>query len=96
MGEYVLLGSAAEDFNLNKNPLAAQYFYVSDISFINSGLQYFILNRSTGQPLAGAKVQVWKQEYDYNTRENKLNKQALLVTDKNGYCKFPLLERRSE
>ena len=50
VGEYVLLGSAAEDFSLDKNPLAAQYFYVSDISFINSGQQYFVLNRTTGSP----------------------------------------------
>ena len=54
-GEYVLLGSASADFSLNKNPLAAQYFYVSDISFINSGRQYFMLNRTTGQPLRRCK-----------------------------------------
>ena len=50
VGEYLLLGSADANFSLDKNPLAAQYFYVSDISFINSGLQYFVLNRTTGQP----------------------------------------------
>ncbi len=88
VGEYVLIGSASEDFSLDKNPLAAQYFYVSDISFINSGLQYFILNRTSGQPLAGAKVQVWNQQYDYNSRENKLIKKELLTTDKNGFLKL--------
>ncbi|MEP6927400.1 MAG: MG2 domain-containing protein, partial [Ginsengibacter sp.] len=88
VGEYVLLGSATADFSLNKNPLAAQYFYVSDISFINSGQQYFVLNRSTGQPLPGAKVQVWNQQYDYNNRNYKLEKQELMTTDKNGYFKL--------
>ncbi len=88
VGEYALLGSANENFSLDKNPLAAQYFYVSDISFINSGLQYFILNRTSGQPLAGAKVQVWNQQYDYNSRENKLIKKELLITDKNGFLKL--------
>ena len=85
VGEYVLIASVAEDFNLNKNPLAAQYFYISDISFINSGQQYFVLNRATGQPLSGAKVQVWNQAYDYITRTNRLDKQELLTADKNGY-----------
>ncbi len=89
VGEYALLGSADENFSLDKNPLAAQYFYVSDISFINSGLQYFILNRTTGQPLAGAKVQVWNQQYDYKSQEYKLAKQELFTTDKNGYFKLP-------
>ena len=72
---------------LNKNPLAVQYFHVSDISFINNGREYFVLNRTTGQPLQGAKVQVWNQQYDYNSRDNKLSKQELVITDKNGYCK---------
>ncbi len=88
VGEYALIGSASDNFILDKNPLAAQYFYVSDISFINSGLQYFVLNRTSGQALAGAKVQVWNQQYDYNSRENKLIKKELLTTDKNGYLKL--------
>jgi len=88
VGEYVLLGSGSEDFSLAKNPLAAQYFYVSDISFINSGRQYFVLGRTTGQPLSGAKVQVWNQQYDYNNGNYKLVKQELVVADKNGYVKI--------
>ncbi len=93
VSEYVLLGSASADFSLNKTPLAAQYFYVSDISFINSGQQYFALNRTTGQPLGGAKVQVWKQEYDYNNRIYKLDKEELLTTDKNGYFKLAVPDK---
>ncbi|HEY9340980.1 MAG TPA: MG2 domain-containing protein, partial [Hanamia sp.] len=85
VGEYALIGSADENFSLDKNPLAAQYFYVSDISFINSGLQYFVLNRTTGQPLNNAKVQIWNQQYDYKTRDNILSKKELLTTNKNGY-----------
>ena len=89
VGEYALLGSADENFSLDKNPLAAQYFYVSDISFINNGSQYFVLDRTTGQPLSGARVQVWNQQYDYKNREYNLVKQKLFTTDKNGYFKLP-------
>ncbi len=88
VGEYALLGSAAEDFSLNKNPLAVQYFYISDISFINSGLQYFILNRTTGQPLKDARVQVWNQEYDNKNGGYKLIKSESLIADKNGYLQL--------
>ncbi|MDQ6762973.1 MAG: MG2 domain-containing protein, partial [Bacteroidota bacterium] len=88
VGEYALIGSVSEDFSLDKNPLAAQYFYVSDISFINSGLQYFVLNRTTGQPLNAARVQVWIQQYDYNNRDYKMIKQELFTADKNGYLKL--------
>ncbi len=89
VGEYALIGSADENFSLDKNPLCAQYFYVSDISFINSGLKYFVLNRTTGQPLSGANVQVWNQKYDYSTRNNSLTKEAEFTTDKNGYFQLP-------
>src|SRR6185312_4819510 len=61
----------------------------SDISFINSGLQYFVLNRTTGQPLSGASVQVLNQKYDYTSRSNTLTKQAKYITDKNGYFRLP-------
>ncbi|MEO6837980.1 MAG: MG2 domain-containing protein, partial [Ginsengibacter sp.] len=88
VGEYVLLGSADGKFSLDKNPLAAQYFYVSDISFINSGLQYFVLNRSTGKPLEGAKVQVWNQKYDNSIRGYHLTKKELAKADKNGFFKL--------
>src|ERR1035437_4669761 len=88
VGEYALLASASEDFNLNKTPLSAQYFHVSNISYINNGLEYFVLDRTTGKPLSGAKVQVWNQRYDYNTRKNIFEKLKLLTADKNGYIKI--------
>ena len=74
IGEYALLASAAGDFNLNKNPLSAQYFHVSNISYVNDGAEYFVLNRTFGKPLQGAKVQIWNQRYDYNTRKNIFEK----------------------
>ncbi len=87
-GEYALLASFAEDFNLTKNPLAAQYFHVSNISYVNSGPEYFVLHRTTGKPLSGAKVQVWNQRYDYESRKNIFEKLELLTADKNGYLKL--------
>ena len=87
VGQYALLASVVNDFSLDKNPLAVQYFHVSNISYINNGSEYFILNRETGQPLEGAKVQVWKQRYDYNTRKNNLEKKEFLIADEHGYIK---------
>ncbi len=88
IGEYALLASAAEDFNLSKNPLSAHYFHVSNISYVNNGNEYFVLDRTTGKPLSSAKVQVWNQRYDYNSRKNIFEKLEFLTTDKNGYLKL--------
>ena len=67
VGEYAVLASASPDFSLSKNPLCAQYFYISNVSYINNKNEYFVLDRTTGKPLDGAKVQVWNQRYDYTT-----------------------------
>lgn len=88
VGQYLLLASTNADFTFAKNPLAAQYFYVSAISYINNNQDYFILNRETGQPLAGATVQAWWTEYDYNTRNNKKVKAETQVADKNGWLRL--------
>src|SRR6185437_15023625 len=94
IGEYALLGSADQNFSLDENSLAAQYFYVSNISFINSGLKYFVLNRSSGQPMSAATVQVWSQQYDSKSQGYILSKDEKLETDKNGY--FELSEKKKE
>ena len=88
VGQYALLSSVAEDFNLDKNPLAVQYFFVSNISYINNGFEYFVLDRETGKPLVNAKVQVWDQQYDYKLSKDILQKRELIIADKNGYFKI--------
>ncbi len=85
VGEYALLASVTENFGIQNNLLAAQYFYISAISYVNRDNAYFALHRNTGKPLAGATVQVWTSDYDYTDRKNKLRKAELLKADKNGY-----------
>lgn len=87
-GEYVLLASADSSFSFSKNPLAGQYIYVSNISYVNRQDDYFILDRSSGQPLANASVQQWLNQYDYDSRKNKTVKGQSAVADKNGYVHF--------
>ena len=84
-GEYILLGSVNNNFSTTKNLLAAQYFYVSNISYISNNNAYFALHRNTGKPLANASVQVWTSRYDYSDRKNKLQKAESLTADKNGF-----------
>ena len=63
-------------------------FFVSNISYINNGLEYFILDRKTGQPLEDAKVEVWKQKYDSKSGKDILEKKEFLTADENGYIKL--------
>jgi len=88
VGKYAILSSADNQFSLGKNPLAVAFFYISNISFVHNGGDYYVLNRETGQPLANAKVQVWYRLYDYNSRKYNRTKGALKTTDKNGFTKL--------
>ncbi|HET9824331.1 MAG TPA: alpha-2-macroglobulin family protein, partial [Chitinophagaceae bacterium] len=84
-GDYLLLASSDKNFDEKKSLLGARLFYVSNISFINSGQDYFVLHRETGQPLANADVQVWEQKYDYKTSKYAKEKVASYKTDPNGF-----------
>jgi hypothetical protein len=84
-GRYLLVASANSSFTTDKNPMASAEFFVSNISYVQSGEHYFVLNRDNGQPIDGAKVQVWMSNYEYDQRRNVMSKKELLTTDKNGY-----------
>ncbi|HSK11938.1 MAG TPA: MG2 domain-containing protein, partial [Phnomibacter sp.] len=85
-GRYLLLASSEATFPVGKHPLASTEFHVSNISFVNSGNHYFVLNRENGHPLPDARIQVWYSRYDYDKRRNVLSKGEVLTTDKNGYA----------
>jgi uncharacterized protein YfaS (alpha-2-macroglobulin family) len=85
VGAYAIIASVGEGFSVTKNQLAVQYFYVSNIAYINKGSEYFIVNRETGKPLANAKLQVWNHTYDYNVRKYTDTKGQSGVTNDNGF-----------
>ncbi|MBK5269975.1 MAG: alpha-2-macroglobulin, partial [Bacteroidia bacterium] len=88
VGEYLLIASNDKDFSGSKTILGARFFYVSNISYVNSNDDYFVLNRDNGQPLSNAAVQVWEQKYDYKTSKLIKEKGLLYKTDANGFFKW--------
>ncbi len=92
-GRYVLIASSEKDFNVKKGIIGARFFYVSNISYVNNGRNYFVLNRETGQPLVGATVQSWERQYDYKTSKYISEKGKSFKTDENGYFSF---ERKND
>src|SRR6187431_634964 len=51
-GEYMLLAANDKDFKDKNTLVGARGFYVSNISYVNSGDDHFVLNRDNGKPLA--------------------------------------------
>ena len=91
-GEYFVLASAKNNFSRSKNILALRLTYISNISYINNKKDFFVVNRNSGQPLANAKVQVWRREYNYQTYKYTKTKFADYASDKNGYFSFAKLD----
>ncbi|WP_276502867.1 alpha-2-macroglobulin family protein [Terrimonas pollutisoli] len=86
-GDYILVAGTDKEFNNKKTLLGARLFYVSNISYVNNGNDFFVLNRDNGQPLANAAVQVWEQKYDYKQSKYTKEKARLYKTDNNGFFK---------
>ena len=87
-GEYILISSSDKDFKIDKSVLGARLFYVSNISYINSGKDFFVLHRETGQPLSNAAVQIWEQRYDQKQSKYIIEKSGNYKADANGYFKI--------
>ena len=85
VGEYALLASVDSNFSIGKNAMAVQYFYVSNIAYINNGFDYFVLNRESGQPINAAAVQLWARSYNNKTGKQTINKTENYQTDAHGY-----------
>lgn len=86
-GKYVLYASAAPNARDRKQPSGTGTLYVSQISYFHQDLHYYVVNRETGQPLAGASVQEWRYLYDNKRSAYVLTKASSYTTDKNGYYK---------
>lgn len=88
-GIYFMLASMDENFSLDKNIMARQTIYVSNISYIhNNNQEYYVLHRDNGQPLVNTAVQVWENNYNYQTGGYTEIKAEKYTTDKNGMFKM--------
>lgn len=70
-----------------------QLFYVSNLAVMIQQLpddkhRYVVVNATDGQPIAGAKIELYNQRYDFKTKKDKRLVHARLTTDENGEAYF--------
>ena len=70
-----------------------QLFYVSNLAVMIQQLpddrhRYVVVNATDGQPIAGAKVELYEKDYDVKTGKRKRLVHARLTTDENGEAYF--------
>lgn len=90
-GNYVVLLGTDKDFSRKEQAAGTGIFWVSDISFVEKDgpekkqQGFYVLHRHSGQPLSGASVQSWINDYDRKARKNISVKGPQFTTDQNGY-----------
>jgi hypothetical protein len=97
-GEYMVLYSNRADFATGNNALAYAFTVISNISYLHrnatdGGTEFFILNRKTGEPLAGVKADVFANKYNNSKGYYEGVKAGTFTSDATGYFKIPLMKR---
>jgi uncharacterized protein YfaS (alpha-2-macroglobulin family) len=87
-GCYVLIASHKQDFSSEANQISSCEVWVSELALVvraTQGTMFLsghVLNATTGMPVAGAEVRIWKWRYDgRNSSESRLKD---VTTDENG------------
>ena len=95
IGGNLPLGAYLMEVTSDNDGIAPQrkLFYVSNLAVMNQQLpddkhRYVVVNATDGQPIAGAKIELYEKDYDVKTGKHKRLVHARLTTDSNGEAYF--------
>ena len=95
IGGNLPLGAYLMEVTSDNTGIAPQreLFYVSNLAVMIQQLpddrhRYVVVNATDGQPIAGAKIELYDQRYDFKTKKDKRIVHARLTTDENGEAYF--------
>lgn len=95
IGGNLPLGAYLMEVTSDNTGIAPQrkLFYVSNLAVMIQQLpddkhRYVVVNATDGQPIAGAKIELYDQWYNFNTKKDKRTVHARLTTDENGEAYF--------
>lgn len=95
IGGNLPLGAYLMEVTSDNTGIAPQreLFYVSNLAVMIQQLpddrhRYVVVNATDGQPIAGAKIELYDQLYDFKTKKDKRLVHARLTTDENGEAYF--------
>ncbi|MEJ1239910.1 alpha-2-macroglobulin family protein [Chryseolinea sp. T2] len=94
VGEYIILVSNRDDFSTSKNAVAYAFTTISNMAYIHrsagdNSTDCFVISRTTGEPLAGVRADIYKNIYDYKVNRWNLTKIGTYSTDAKGYFRIP-------
>jgi len=89
-GQYVILASPDKNFTIKNNAIAYGSFWCSNLSYVyrkndDETFDVTVLDRETGAPIKGAKVQLYIRKYNRSTRIYDIIKEESYTTNENGH-----------
>jgi len=97
LGTYIMLVSDNEGFQYENKHTAYTIATVSDLAYTyrqndeDGSYDFFVVNRTSGLPLADVQADVWYSKYEYVTRSYKKIKLGNYLTNAEGYFKIPYI-----
>ena len=95
IGGNLPLGAYLMEVTSDNSGIAPQrkLFYVSNLAVMIQQLpddkhRYVVVNATDGQPIAGAKIELYDQWYGFKTKKDRRTVHARLTTDENGEAYF--------
>ncbi|WP_212000116.1 alpha-2-macroglobulin [Chitinophaga sp. HK235] len=81
LGQYIILASLKPGFDLKENPMALQFTWVSNISYLEDNTRFYALDRTSGKPLAGVNLSSWINKRVNNEDVWTMDKSTVTVAD---------------
>lgn len=87
-GIYAVVAGTSKNYSFEKEALFYTLTNVSNLSIISTNeenkTKFFVADRESGAPLAGAEIRVFEKEYDYSVSRYITKQIDKLKTDENG------------
>ncbi len=93
-GYYLVLASSSQNFSVEQQAIAASTVWVTNLCYLkrtdqHNNVSLSIMNRIDGRPLKGANVQLYREKYNYTTRDYEYTREGTFSSDEDGVIVVP-------
>jgi len=97
IGDYMILFSPNAEFSVSGNNLGYAFTTISNLSYIHRNLddgstEFYVLNRTNGDPVPGAKIQISSNVYIPKNSRYEIVKDNIVTTNDEGFINIPYKE----
>lgn len=93
-GYYLVLAASSPSFTLEQQAVATSPVWVTNLCYLkrtddHNNTYFTVMNRTDGRPVKNAGVQLFREKYNYTTREYDYTKETVYTTDEDGLICVP-------